>query len=114
MMPPLIAWLPSMVAIITGIITISVTFAVVRAKVESLGQAGTEIKKALDTVGGELQNTITAITVLSKEQAIINQFMTKTLDSIAKRIEYQDHKINEQEATVKLLVELVKRLEDKK
>lgn len=110
-MQSLQSWIPSIVSILTGIVAIAIAYAVTKTRVEILREDKKKVEDHLETASKELQSAVTAITVLSREQAVINKMTANTLEALTRRVEAQEKQISDLSATVKLLAELVKRLE---
>jgi len=116
------SWIPSIVSITTGVIAIAIAYAVTKTRVENLERARNEIKQDLDAekkniqnhleaASRELQEAVKAIAILSREQAVINQVTATAMEAMTRRLETQERQISELNGSVKLLTELVKRLE---
>lgn len=105
------SWISTFIAIVTGIVTITITITYLRSRVETLQSERNEIKTHLEAASKELNAAVQAIAVFTREQTVINQFTTKSLESLVRRQEELEKRLNDQNATIQLLVQLVKRLE---
>lgn len=118
----LISWIPALISLLTGIITITASIAIIKGKVDTLSireaenktnytEELKELKLKVELFTKDLQNAMLQLMLLSKEQALVNSFSAKTLESVVKSAELRDHRMTEQESTLKVLSEIVKRIE---
>jgi hypothetical protein len=105
------AWIPTIVSVISGAVAIAIAHAVTKTRVDGLSEDKKEVQKHLEAASKELQEAVKAIAILSREQAVINQVTATALQAVTRRLESHDEKLSQLDGTVRLLTELVKRLE---